>query len=323
LCSKVPLKNNSSASAKLDNANKRFCSIEDGEVLGNAGLGEVRNPTDCDLTNPNDKPKIQRLVSNISEKMSNFSAWCEDSKRDKTYGDPDEEFMPDKEKLLELRFLLSKINISGDKLNEKYDAFQKAKEQGLIALGVNTEDPSGNTPIKRALGDGRMEDARLLYYAGAELHDEDSYGALDWAVKEEDKEFTADLLNGVDKNAALLSAAQKGHEDRVVLLLKAGADKDAKDDLEQTALHLSAISGQEGCVAALLKAGADKDAKEFIKKTALHKAALWGYEGCVAALLKAGADKNAKDVGGETALDFAKEFGHKGCNKLLVKAVAK
>jgi hypothetical protein len=118
LCSKVPRKNNSSASAKhaLDNANKRFCSIEDGQVLGLAGLEEVRQPNDCDLTNAADRPKIQLLVSFISEEMSNFCVWCEDSERDRTYGNPDEKFMPDEKKLGELRFLLTKINTSGDKV---------------------------------------------------------------------------------------------------------------------------------------------------------------------------------------------------------------
>lgn len=62
----------------------------------------------------------------------------------------------------------------------------------------------------------------------------------------------------------------------------------------QTPLIVAAANGCTGVVAALLGAGAEKDARDKDEMTALHAASAAGHIGVVRALVAAGADRTAK-----------------------------
>jgi ankyrin repeat protein len=55
-------------------------------------------------------------------------------------------------------------------------------------------------------------------------------------------------------------AAGNGHEERVELLLRADADKDARSRLGKSPIHWVAHGGRVGCLELLRRASADKDA---------------------------------------------------------------
>jgi len=57
----------------------------------------------------------------------------------------------------------------------------------------------------------------------------------------------------------------------------------------------------------LLEAGADRDAKNQFQNTPLHLATTNGHEGTVRLLLVSGANRNARGPGGKTPLDIANE----------------
>lgn len=79
---------------------------------------------------------------------------------------------------------------------------------------------------------------------------------------------------------------------------------------EQKGTHLlEAITSRNKQKAILLiKKGADINAKDRYGKTALHNASQWGKPETVQLLIKKGADVNAKSIFGETALQKAVEF---------------
>ena len=74
-------------------------------------------------------------------------------------------------------------------------------------------------------------------------------------------------------------------------------------------LRAAAESDDVEAIDVLIKAGADPNAKNDAGNTAPHAAAYRGSVGAIRALLAAGADRNARNVYGATALDIAMREG--------------
>ena len=86
------------------------------------------------------------------------------------------------------------------------------------------------------------------------------------------------LQKPMDPNGdGLVLAASLGHLEVVLLLLEAGADKDAADTAGGMALHIAAKEGHLEAVRLLLEAGADKDAADGHGYMALCFAAQKGH----------------------------------------------
>jgi len=118
-------------------------------------------------------------------------------------------------------------------------------------------------------------------------------------------------------NEKFLDAAQKGNLQKAQKALRAGANVDAKDKYDQTALMLASHCGLTDLVGLLIKAGANVNAKYKDGCTALTWASMNFNTDIVELLIKAGADINAKDNYVETALMYASVWGHKDIVELL------
>ena len=79
------------------------------------------------------------------------------------------------------------------------------------------------------------------------------------------------------------------------VLLDAGADKEARDYLGQSPLHLASVHDDLDCLGILLDFGADLEAKDDFIHTPLHLAAWKGMSNTLVALLEAGAQVDVKD----------------------------
>ena len=102
----------------------------------------------------------------------------------------------------------------------------------------------------------------------------------------------------------LMHAAAVGSPEAVKLLLESGADVNAKNDVDATALILGAGNPEKARM--LVEKGADVNAHSKLGRTPLMIAA--GCDGCAATvklLLDKGADVNAKDKQGNTPLAAA------------------
>ena len=93
-------------------------------------------------------------------------------------------------------------------------------------------------------------------------------------------------------NADLLEAAKSGQTEKVLALIKAGADVNVKDKYGFTALMGSAGNGQTEAVKALIEAKADVNAKDKLGNTALIVAVRYNYTKMVHLLKSAGAKGN-------------------------------
>ena len=120
-------------------------------------------------------------------------------------------------------------------------------------------------------------------------------------------------------NNELIEAAKAGNYEIVKTLIEKGADVNAKDELEITALMWASAWGRTEVAKLLIKNNADVNAKDSNGWTALMKASVNNNFETSELLLEKGADVNARDNYGKTALDRAREFGQLIVAGLLVE----
>ena len=104
-------------------------------------------------------------------------------------------------------------------------------------------------------------------------------------------------------SAALFQAIRAGDRAAVRLLIKAGTDINARDEVGNTPLMAAALNADAAVLELLLKAGADVNATNQAGATALMRAAT--SEDKVRLLVAKGADVKARSHMGNTALILA------------------
>ena len=185
---------------------------------------------------------------------------------------------------------------------------------------VNTKSDDGYTPLDFANMHEESSVAGILIANGGKATKSDyTLDKLYLAIYDNKLNRVIDLLAaGADVNAKdsdgytpLYSAVNKGNTEIVRALLTAGADVNAKfsNSYGATLLH-DFMDGDEpesfGEIAKLLlAAGADVHAKDSYGNTPLHDVATFDNTEIVKTLLAAGADVNAKNRYGLTPMDFA------------------
>jgi ankyrin repeat protein len=117
----------------------------------------------------------------------------------------------------------------------------------------------------------------------------------------------------------LHDAVLNGDVKRVKEMLEKGADPNARDEYDNTLLHLAASWGHVGIVKLLLGHGANLNAQNKYGRTPLHKAAYWNHVDVVRLLLEHGANPNVQDIDGWTPLHDAAIWSHVEIVKLLLE----
>ena len=132
------------------------------------------------------------------------------------------------------------------------------------------------------------------------------------------------LEAGVEEFIYLIEASEKGCEQCVRLLLKAGAtvNRPQNNKIISIALLKASRNGHSVCVNLLLEAGASVNRQDWLGQTALSLAASEGHDECLKTLLEAGADVNKWDADGYTALMEAAYGGHSSSMQLLLNSGA-
>jgi ankyrin repeat protein len=164
----------------------------------------------------------------------------------------------------------------------------------LLAQGVEVDatDDDGGTALTHAVHSDQLEVVEELLRSGADPshRDSDTETVLMWAADH-------------PGNAAVLRA-----------LIQAGADVNAVNDFDGTALSWVMRHGDPEMARVLLDAGT------VASSDALIIAAYRGYLPAVRLLLERGADCTSTDSNGTTALVYAKNRGHREVAKLLRQA---
>ena len=153
-----------------------------------------------------------------------------------------------------------------------------------------------------------------------ELVVSNQYGTLTDLL--ENSKFDVNFAFGRVRKTLLHIAANCGHLECLVVLLKRGCNPDIQDISGCTALHLAARNGQKKCVEKLLECGANPDIAGNDGATALHWLAVNGRDEILKVLLQYTAYVNLEDGQGHTALHAAARNGHTRAMECLIDAGA-
>jgi ankyrin repeat protein len=104
---------------------------------------------------------------------------------------------------------------------------------------------------------------------------------------------------------------------RYLLSIKADVDSISMDPLRNQPLHAAATAGHAAIAALLLGAGADPNAEQSGQWTALHAAAEKGHAPVVRLLLERGAVPARRRYSGATPVSLARERAHAEVTALL------
>ena len=118
---------------------------------------------------------------------------------------------------------------------------------------------------------------------------------------------------------ALNLAIEKGNKEIIEILLKNGANINAKDDAKITPLHEAVYSKAIEIVRILIQNGADINAKNDAGEIPLHHAVYYGYRDIGELLISNGSDINTKDNLGNTVLHEAAAQGRSEFVEILIQ----
>jgi ankyrin repeat protein len=174
-------------------------------------------------------------------------------------------------------------------------------------------------------------DAMVKWMANPRTHMEDTeptkaQTALIWCSRRgADRCVKLLLRNGADANArmsagatALYVATQEQHEKCLEHLLDGGCDPDASLGDGVAPIHTAALHHNAGCMKLLIQAGANLNKAKEDGTTALHIAVVEGIVDCVGMLLEAKCDVHARMSGGASALYLAAQEGFFSLLKILI-----
>jgi ankyrin repeat protein len=141
------------------------------------------------------------------------------------------------------------------------------------------------------------------------------------------KKFKKALLGsgaspGPAEEVDIHSTARAGDLEKLRKQIAAGANVNARDEGNRTALHWAAHEGQLHCMRLLIDAGADVHATNKNNNTPLHLASSWGNTDCVKLLIQAGADLNQGGKYQNSPLHWAAVGGRMECVEVLLRAGA-
>src|SRR5437763_6932831 len=173
----------------------------------------------------------------------------------------------------------------------------------MAAADQKTKNPEGETPLMAAARSGKVEAAKLLVDAGADVNAKENWGgqsALMWAAARSQAEMVKFLASrGADVNARgvvrqwereviteprpkdlnkggftpLLYAAREGCVECARHLIAAGADPDLEDPERLTPLNMALLNLHFEFAVYMIKAGADVDKWDLFGRSPLYMAA--------------------------------------------------
>ncbi|XP_014261423.1 protein phosphatase 1 regulatory subunit 12A isoform X2 [Cimex lectularius] len=174
---------------------------------------------------------------------------------------------------------------------------------------VNKGDNEGWTPLHATASCGFLSIAKYLIENGANVAAVNNDGELPMDVAESDA--MEDMLQQQIEERGIDAESARTEEERLMMTdaknwLSSGYIQDkTHPKTGATALHVAAAKGYLKVMDILIKAGADIDAKDLDGWTPLHAASHWGQREACEILVENFCDMNIKNCVGQTPFDVA------------------
>jgi uncharacterized protein len=212
-------------------------------------------------------------------------------------------------------FAVAGENLGSDLVQAATKGDVRAVER-LLAEGadINTQDDAGRTALCAASSYGSLKIVDILLRHGADVHSKDNAGwtALHFVCYTHDIAIVKMLLEeGANTNAKDNAGMTPLHVASTTSVSGKYKLKTGKTDWSPTGKTNYDI------VQLLLKNGADANARDIFGQTPLYRAATSPNVEIVKLLLENGADASVRAEDGKTALDIATEKGYKETVNLL------
>ena len=175
-------------------------------------------------------------------------------------------------------------------------------------VNLHAKNHAGVTALHLASVAGRETILKLILWENAENLTSEDFLSPQLAIRE-----GLFVDEPSDFGPPIHWAAQNGSPLGLSMLLSAGANPDARNLRDQTALLLAVNSRIERSaeVQILLDAGASPNARDITGRASAHWAVHWGHIGTLRLLLQAkGADPNIRNNEGEAPLHMAAQTGN-------------
>ena len=203
------------------------------------------------------------------------------------------------------------LNLASPERTVREEAEAREKKEFIEKVGRNPSPDivynKGVTDLHHAVRLNLPALAQSLLHQGADVNAKATLHASispHWTAFLDKMEINDDDREGAD-NTPLHAAALSNAYAAAEVLIRNGADINAKDDDGGTPLHAAAVANACAVAEVLIQNGADINAKDDDGLTPLYAAALSNAYAAVEVLIQNGADINAKDNNGLTPLHYA------------------
>ncbi len=179
----------------------------------------------------------------------------------------------------------------------------------IIKVGIQVTGARAQKLLAEAVKSNNTDVVKLFFTSGFEINSRYTGNCIGAPIilRDDLDEFTYVYwdIHKDDRYSILHLASRECSSEMIILLLRYGADLDARDSTNRIPLYQAVIFNNVDVIYILIENGSDINVKDNFGLTPLHLATFSNNIDAVKALISRGADVNVKNIDGYTPLHLA------------------